>query len=100
MVCIRLTEKQHQLHSILRTSLMGNITNAHAEHLLLAQINDWEIPKDKKGRPAHKVTYAAPVNSSSDESNIENSDKGETLTKIVKSAENKGTPFQMKMIYP
>ena len=41
------------------------------------------MPNDKKGRPAHKVTYATPVISSSDESDIESSGKKEPLTKIV-----------------
>ena len=54
----------------------------------LDQLDDLEIPKDKKGRPACKVTYAAPVNSSSDESDIESSDKEEPLTKTVKRYQN------------
>ena len=52
----------------------------------LAQLDDWEIPKDKKGRPAYKVTYATPVNCSSDESDIESLDKEEPLIKIVNSS--------------
>ena len=55
------------------------------------------MSKDKKDRPALKVTYEAPVNSSSDESDVESSDKEKTLTK---SAKNKEKPPQMKMIYP
>ena len=58
----------------------GTITKAHTEHLWLAQLDDWEMPKDKKGRPASKVTYADPVNSSSDES----SDKEEPLNNCQK----------------
>ena len=51
--------------------------------------------------PECKVTYAAPVNSSSDESDIESSDKEEPLKKnCKKSTENKEKPLQMKMIYP
>ena len=62
-----------------------------------AQLDDWEIPKDKKGRPACKVTHVAPVNSCSDESDIDSSDKEEPLTKC---AENKEKPLEMKMRYP
>ena len=50
----------------------------------LAQLDDWEIPRNKKGSPACMVTYATPVNSSSDECDIESSDKEEPLTQIVK----------------
>ena len=76
--------KQHQLHFHLKNQLHGTIIKDHTQHLQLAQLDDWEIPKDKKGRPACEITYAAPVNSSSDESDIESSDKEEPLTKIVK----------------
>ena len=68
----------------LKNQLDGTISKADVEHLQLAQLDVGEIPKDKKGRPACKVTYTVPVNSSSDESDIESSDKEESLTKIVK----------------
>ena len=63
-------------------------------------MDNWERSKDKKGRPPCQVTYTDPVNSSSDESDIESSHKEESLTKMVKSDKNKEKPFQMKMIYP
>ena len=96
----RILEKTTPITFNLKNQLDGTITKAYAEHLWLAQLDDWEIPKDKKGRPTHKVTYAAPVNSSSDQCDIENSDKEEPLTKIIKSTKNKEIPLQMKMIYP
>ena len=54
---------------------------------------------DKKGRPVHKVTYAAPVNTRSDESDIESSDKEEPGQKLSKLPKTEKT-LQMKMIYP
>ena len=41
--------------------------------------------------PACKITYVAPVNSSSDESDIESSDQEEPLTKIVKKYQKSET---------
>ena len=49
----------------------------------LAQLDDWEILKDKEGRPICKVTYTAPVNYSSDESDIDSLSEEEPLTRIV-----------------
>ena len=80
----RIIEKKTPVTFHLKKQLDCTITKVHAEHLQLAQLDDWEIPKDKKGRAACKVTYATPVNSSSDESDIKRSDKEEPLTKIVK----------------
>ena len=65
----------------------ATITKAHVQHLWLAQLGNWEIPKDERGWPAHRVTCATPVNSSSDESDIESSDREESLTKIVKKCQ-------------
>ena len=84
----------------LTNELDSTITKAHAEHLQLAQLDDWKIPKAKKGRPACQVAYAAPINSSSDEGDIESSDKEDPLTKIVKKYQKQEKPLQMKMIYP
>ena len=84
----RIIEKTTLVTFHLQNQLDGTTTKAHAEYLQLAQLDDWEIPKSKNGRPTHKVTYAAPGNSSSDESDIESSDKEEPLTKIVKSTKN------------
>ena len=80
----RITEKTIPVKFHPKNKLDGTITKAHAEHLQLAQLDDWEIPKDKKDMLACKVTCAAPVNSISDESEIEISYKKELLTKMIK----------------
>ena len=51
---------------------------------------------NKKGRPACEVTYAGPVNSSSDESDIEGSDKEGPLIKIVKIPKTKRLLFRWR----
>ena len=37
----------------------------------LANLGDWEIPKDKYGRPKRRVKYVAPLSDSSDEGDDE-----------------------------
>ena len=60
----------------------GTVTKTHAEHIRLANLDELEIPKDKKGRPMHKATYVAPMSSSS--SNDESSNEDPPLGKQVK----------------
>ena len=50
----------------------------------LANLGDWEIPKDKKGRPKRRVKYVAPLSDSSDEGDSELSDIEEPLSKLAK----------------
>ena len=57
----RIIEKATSVTFHLKNQLDGPITKAHAEQLQLAQLDSWEIPKNKKGRPACKVRYAASV---------------------------------------
>ena len=60
----RIIEKTvHKSDSDLKNQFDGIITKAHAEHLQLAQLDDWEIPKDQRSRPICMVTYAVPVSS-------------------------------------
>ena len=56
---------------------------------------------DEKGRHACKATYAFPVNSSLDESDIESSDKEEPLTKVFQKCEKqRETSSNEDDIYP
>ena len=45
----RIIEKTTPVTFHLKNQLDGTITKAHAEHLQQAQLDDWEIPEDKKG---------------------------------------------------
>ena len=60
----------------------GTVTETHAEHIRLANLDEWEIPKDKKGRPTRKATYVAPMSSTS--SDDESSNEDPSLAKQVK----------------
>lgn len=46
--------------------MTGKSTKAHARHLRPANIDNWEIPKDKVGRPLRKSVYVAPPDESED----------------------------------
>ena len=50
----------------------------------LANLGDWEIPKEKKGRPKRRVKYVAPLSDSSGEGENELSDIEEPLSKLAK----------------
>ena len=54
-------ENTTQVTLHLKNQLDCTIIKTHVEHLWLAQLDNWDIPKNKKGKPACKVTYAAPV---------------------------------------
>ena len=43
----------------------GTVTKTPAEHTRLANLENWEIAKDKKGWPTCKVMYVIPLESSS-----------------------------------
>ena len=55
--------------------MSGQTAKAHAEQLRLADIEEWDIPKDKLGRNLRRAAYVVPPNdphsNSSDESEME-----------------------------
>ena len=66
----------------IKNQLDGTVTKVHAEHLRLANVDKWDIPKDQKGRPIRKAKYAVPPSSSSSEDESDHSN--EPLAKIAK----------------
>ena len=73
----------------LKNQLDGTVTKAHAEHMRLANLGDWEISKDKKGRPKRRVKYVASLSDSSDKVDNELSDIEEPLPKLAKKHKRK-----------
>ena len=80
----RIIEQTSPVSFKLKNQLDGTVTKAHAEHMSLANLGDWEIPKDKKGRPKRRVKYVAPLSDSSDEGDNELSDIEKPLSKLAK----------------
>ena len=78
----RIIEKTSPVSFHIKNQLNGTVTKTHAEHIRLANLDEWEIPKDKKGRPMHKATYVTPMSSTS--SDDESSNEDPPLAKQVK----------------
>ena len=60
----RVVEKRTPLTFIIRNQLDGKVTKAHLEHLRLAKIDKWDIPKDALGRKVRRPNYVVPPSDS------------------------------------
>ena len=78
----RIIEKTTPVSFRIKNQLDGTLTKVHTEHLRLANIDEWDIPKDQRGRPIRKAKYAVPPSSSSSEDESDHSN--EPLAKIAK----------------
>ena len=71
----RILEQTSPVTFIIKNQLDGSTLKAHAQHLRLANLNVWQIPKDKAGRPLRRANYAEPPPSSSgSDDNTDNTD--------------------------
>ncbi|XP_069114496.1 uncharacterized protein [Argopecten irradians] len=69
----RIIEQTGPVSFKVRNQLTGEVTKTHARHLRIANVDEWELPKDNIGRPLRKSTYVVPPESSSEESEEETS---------------------------
>lgn len=80
----RIIEQKGPVSFVIKDQLSGQTVKAHAEQLRLANIEEWEIPKDTSGRKLRQAAYAVPPDdpdsSSSDESEMEE----QPMQKIIK----------------
>ena len=71
----RIIEQKGPVSFVIKDQLSGQTAKAHAEQLRLADIEEWDIPKDKLGRNLRRAAYVVPPNdphsNSSDESEME-----------------------------
>ena len=77
----RIIEKTSPVSFHLKNQLYGSVTKAHAENIRLANIDNWEIPKERKGRLTRRARFVAPLSSSSDEGSNELFDDERPLSK-------------------
>ena len=64
----RVIDQTSPVTYIIRNQLDGTTTKAHAEHLRIADIDEWDPPKTREGRPKRKSAFVVPPSdSSSDE---------------------------------
>lgn len=67
----RIIEQTSPVTFIIKNQLDGSTSKVHAQHLRLANITEWEIPRDKSGRklrPSHFVVPPVESESESDTS--------------------------------
>ena len=50
---------------VIKNQLDGSTVKVHAQHLRYADINEWELPKDKTGKRLRPSNYVVPPNTSS-----------------------------------
>ena len=70
----RIVEQKSPVTYVIRSQLDGRTEEAHAEHLRLAKVDEWHIPKTATGQPRRRAAYVAPPPSDSDDSTSEASD--------------------------
>ena len=80
----RIIEKTSPVSFHLKNRLDGSASNAYAGNIRLANIDNWGIPKHRKGRLTRRARSIAPLSSSSDEADNELSDDERPLSKIAK----------------
>ncbi|MEW8548463.1 MAG: reverse transcriptase domain-containing protein, partial [Candidatus Thiodiazotropha sp.] len=59
---------------IIRDQLTGQTVQAHADHLRLANIDEWEIPKEQAGRKFRRANYVIPPEESDTEDDVASSE--------------------------
>ena len=73
--CYGIIERTSPVSFHLKNQFHGSVTKAHAENIRLANINNWEISKDRKGRLTRRARFVAPLSSSCDEGDNELTDE-------------------------
>jgi hypothetical protein len=74
----RIIEQKGPVSFVIKDQLSGRTVKAHADQIRLANIDDWEIPKDQQGRAIRKTTYVVPPDNSDSEGSEEHrSDMGD-----------------------
>lgn len=67
----RIIEIKSPVTFIVKNQLDGTTTKTHAEHIRLANIDEWEIPKRTNARPMRRANYVVPPDSESGSSSSE-----------------------------
>ncbi|XP_067655940.1 uncharacterized protein [Haliotis asinina] len=79
----RVMDQTSPVTYIIRNQLDGTTTRAHAEHLRVARLDQWEIPKDKQDKPRRRAYHVVPPSSSSSDNETEDNTQG-PFSRIVK----------------
>lgn len=81
----RIIEKTGPVSYVISNQLTGATSRVHAEHLRLANIEDWQIHKQNDEKVMRKAAYVMPPESSSDseQSDVTDSDENFPLARLV-----------------
>jgi len=83
-----ITEKVKQkgpVTFIIKNQLDGTTIKTHAEHLRLANVDEWDIPKTKSGRSLRRAAFVMPQHESGTDdrdSSVDESDGETPLSKL------------------
>ena len=82
----RVIEQKSPVTYIIRNQLTGTIQDAHADHLKLAKVDQWVIPKNAAGQPRRKAAYVVPPISDDSETETSDSEPENPQEKLIKYA--------------
>ena len=82
----RVTEKVSPVTYIIRNQLDGTTQSVHADHIKLAKIDQWEIPRTPTGQPRRRAAYVVPPFSDDSDSESSDSQPENPRQKLIKLA--------------
>ncbi|MEW8548330.1 MAG: DDE-type integrase/transposase/recombinase, partial [Candidatus Thiodiazotropha sp.] len=84
----RIIEQKSPVTYVIRNQLDGTTEKVHADHLKLAKIDQWTIPKTATGQPIRKAAYVVPPPSDDSLSESSESEPENPQEKLIKYARN------------
>ena len=81
----RIIEQKSPVTYILKNQLDNKTVEAHADHMKIAKVDTWHIPKTETGKPRRRAAYVVPPESeeSSSESGSSESEREDPRKKLV-----------------
>ena len=81
----RIIEQKSPVTYILKNQLDNKTVEAHADHMKIAKVDTWHIPKTETGKPHRRAAYVVPPESeeSSSESGSSESEREDPRKKLV-----------------
>ena len=83
----RIIEQKSPVTYVLRNQLDGKTVESHANDILLANVDDWQIPATELGQPRRKAAYVVPP-ASDDSSSEDESEPENAQQKMVRRAQH------------
>ena len=74
----RIIEQCSPVNYVIKNQLDGKTVKVHAEHIKLAKVNEWQIPKTATGRPRRIAAYVVPPESDHSDTSGESSNSDST----------------------